>query len=64
MDKKMHVLAGLAWFVIIAIVGYLLCSLFSLSFDYSEWNTFSHVVKWIFIVIDVFVIKDAIFEKF
>ena len=64
MDKKTHVLAGLAWFVIIAIVGYLLCSLFSLSFDYSEWNTFSHVVKWIVIVIDFFVIKDAIFEKF
>ena len=64
MDKKTHVFVGLAWFVIIAIVGYLLCSLFSWSFNYEEWNLFSHIVKWIVIVIDFLVLKDTIIEKF
>lgn len=64
MDKKTHVLVGLAWFIIIAIGGYLLCSLFSLDFDISEWNIFSKIVGSIFVVMDFLVLKDAIFEKF
>lgn len=44
--------------VIVLGVGYLLCSLISLSFNYNEWNTVSHVVKWIAIVIAGFAFSD------
>ena len=38
-------------FVEILGVGYLVCSLCSWSFKINEWNTVSHVIKWIFIAL-------------
>lgn len=64
MKKSTHLLCGLLWLVLVSAIGYLLCSLFSLSFDMDEWNLFSNIVKWIVIVGDVLILKDAIFEQF
>lgn len=35
--------------VLIIGIGFLLCSLCSLSFHIQEWNTVSHILKWLFI---------------
>lgn len=48
--------------IVITIIGYLLCSLFSFSFDMEEWNGFSNTVKWIVATIDFLILKDLIFE--
>lgn len=58
--KKGHIIGGILWIIVITIVGYLLCSLFSLSFDMDEWNGFSNVVKWIVGFIDFFLLFDII----
>lgn len=57
-----NVFGGILLIVVITVVGYLLCSLFSLSFDMDEWNGFSNVVKWIVLVIDAFALRDMIFD--
>ena len=51
---------GFIFVIVITIVGYLLASLFSWSFDMGEWNLFSNIIKWIVIVLDVLAIKDTI----
>ncbi len=53
-------LGGCLWLIIIPITGYLLCSLFSWSFVYDNWNTVSHIVKWIFLLLEGIVISDVI----
>ena len=51
---------GILWLITIPVVGYLLCSLFSWDFHVSEWNTFSNIVKWILIFLEVITLKDVI----
>lgn len=60
MNKMQHIIGGILWVIVITIVGYFLCSLFSLSFDMNEWNGFSKVVKWIVGAIDLFLLADII----
>lgn len=63
---KKHLFGGILWLIVIPIVGYLLCSLFSWNFYVSEWNKFSNVIAWIFGAIEVITLKDVIsiaFEK-
>lgn len=60
MSKGQHIIGGILWVIVVTAIGYLLCSLFSLSFDMDEWNGFSNVVKWIVGGIDVFLIFDII----
>lgn len=64
MNKGMHFLCGILWLILVSGIGYLLCSLFSMSFVMDEWNAFSNIVKWIVIVADVLILKDAIFENY
>lgn len=44
--------------LIVAGIGYLLCSLISHSFDIHEWNETSNIIKWISIVICCFIFGD------
>lgn len=60
MNKMQHFFGGILWVVLVTVVGYLLCSLFSLSFNIDEWNGFSNGVKWIVGVIDLFLLSDII----
>lgn len=58
--KRQHIIGGILGVLVITIVGHLLCSIFSLSFDKDEWNGFSNVVKWIVGGIDIYLIFDII----
>jgi membrane protein DedA with SNARE-associated domain len=60
MSKGQHIIGGILWVIVVTAIGYLLCSLFSLSFDMDEWNGFSNVVKWIIGGLDIFLISDII----
>ena len=60
MNKMQHFFGGILWVVLVTVVGYLLCSLFSLSFNIDEWNGFSNGVTWIVGVIDLFLLSDII----
>lgn len=62
MNSGQNKMAGILLLIVITIIGYLLCSLFSFSFDMEEWNGFSNTVKWIVATIDFLILKDLIFE--
>lgn len=51
---------GIIWFFVVAAVFYLLCSLFSWSFDTTEWNLISRIVKWIGIFFEIGIVVDVI----
>ena len=36
-----YVKGGILWLIVVSIIGYLLCSLFSWSFNWNNWNLFS-----------------------
>lgn len=59
-----HFCGGSLWLILITGVGYLLCSLFSFSFDMDEWNWFSNALKWIIETIDLFIIADISYSLF
>jgi len=54
---------GYIFVIVITIVGYLFASLCSWSFDMGEWNWFSNIIKWIVIILDVWAIRDTIFNR-
>lgn len=60
MDKKQQFIGGILCVLAISGIGYLACSLFSLSFNINEWNTFSIVIKWIVGAIDLFLLADIV----
>lgn len=62
MNSGQNKMAGILLLIVITIIGYLLCSLFSFSFDMEEWNGFSNTVKWIVGIIDLLILRDLIFE--
>lgn len=62
MNSGQNKMGGILLLIVITIIGYLLCSLFSFSFDMEEWNGFSNTVKWIVATIDFLILKDLIFE--
>lgn len=53
---------GIIWFIIIGTTFYLLCSLFSWSFDMSEWNLFSTILKWLGYVIEFIIAKEVLMQ--
>ena len=55
---------GILWAIIIGFIIYLLCSLFSWNFDYSEWNLFSRILKWIGIIIEIGILLDVVLQLF
>ena len=55
---------GILWFIVIGVVFFLLCSLFSRSFDTSEWNLFSRILKWIGIFVEIGILSDVIRQLF
>lgn len=55
---------GILWMIVIGVVFYLLCSLFSWNFDSSEWNLFSRILKWIGIIVEASVLLDVIRQLF
>lgn len=50
----------LIFLLIVAGIGYLLCSLISYSFDYHEWNETSNIIKWISIIICCFAFSNML----
>ena len=55
---------GILWMIVIGVVFFLLCSLFSWSFDSSEWNLFSRILKWVGIFIEIGVFFDVVRQLF
>lgn len=49
---------GCLWLIVIPVLAYLLCSLFSLSFNYKDWNSFSNFIMWVFLFIEICIITD------
>lgn len=53
---------GCLWLIVVTVIGYLLCSLFSWSFNYNDWNWFSKIILFIALFIESTVI-DEIFRN-
>lgn len=53
-----YVKGGILWLIVVTLVGYLLCSLFSWSFNCTNWNWFSKIVGCIFFFIDTTIISE------
>ena len=53
-----YVKGGILWLIVVSIIGYLLCSLFSWSFNWNNWNLFSKIISYIFLIIDTTIISE------
>ena len=53
-----YVKGGILWLIVVIIIGYLLCSLFSWSFNWNNWNLFSKIIGYIFLIIDTTIISE------
>lgn len=53
-----YVKGGILWLIVVSIIGYLLCSLFSWSFNWNNWNLFSKIIGYIFLFIDTTIISE------
>ena len=53
-----YVKGGILWLIVVSIIGYLLCSLFSWSFNWNNWNLFSKIIGYIFLIIDTNIISE------
>ena len=53
-----YVKGGILWLIVVSIIGYLLCSLFSWSFNWNNWNLFSEIIGYIFLIIDTTIISE------
>ena len=53
-----YVKGGILWLIVVSIIGYLLCSLFSWSVNWNNWNLFSKIIGYIFLIIDTTIISE------
>ena len=53
-----YVKGGILWLIVVIIIGYLLCSLVSWSFNWNNWNLFSKIIGYIFLIIDTTIISE------
>ena len=53
-----YVKGGILWLIVVSIIGYLLCSLLSWSFNWNNWNLFSKIIGYIFLIIDTTIISE------
>lgn len=53
-----YVKGGILWLIVVSIIGYLLCSLLSWSFNWNNWNLFSKITGYIFLFIDTTIISE------